>query len=121
MSLSAFFPFTVLVVCQLAGEALARGLGVPLPGTVVGAVVLFGGLCVWPGLHARIAPFCHTLLRNMLLFYVPASVGIMKIFGGVARRGPLLVGIIVVSTWATALVAAVVFDALQRRPTGGAA
>ena len=112
---SAFFPFTVLVVSQLVGEGLARLLRLPLPGTVVGAVVLFAALCGWPGLHARVAPFCHTLLRNMLLFYVPACVGIMKIWGDVSRRGPLLAGAILVSTWATALAAALAFDLVSRR------
>lgn len=118
MTFSAFLPFSVLVVAQLAGEALARVAGVPLPGTVVGAVLLFLAMLWVPGLHARVAPFSHALLRNMLLFYVPASAGIMKVFGDVARHGPLLVAIIVVGTWATALAAATAFDAL--RPSSAA-
>lgn len=115
MKFSAFLPLTLLVVCQLAGELLARALHAPLPGTVVGAVLLLAALCIWPGMHARIAPFCHTLLRNMLLFYVPASVGMMKVVGDVERSGPVLAGVIVVSTWATAFVSAAVFDAVRGR------
>lgn len=115
MSPSAFFPFFVLVVAQLTGEAVAAACELPLPGTVVGAVVLFVALCAVPGLHAKIAPFAHTLLRNMLLFFVPASAGIMVVFGDVARQGPLLLGVTVAATWATALVAALSFDALRGR------
>jgi holin-like protein len=82
---------------------------------LTGAVLLFGLLLIFPKLHAKIAGFCHTLVRNLLLFYVPASVGIMKIFGDVAKQGLLLVAVIVVTTWATALVAAVAFDACRKK------
>jgi holin-like protein len=111
--LSAFFPFLTLVASQLLGECIARAFRLPLPGTVVGAVVLFVALCLVPGLHAKISSFSHMLLKNMLLFFVPASVGVMAVCGDLARRGPLLLGVTVVSTWATALVAALAFDALR--------
>jgi holin-like protein len=112
--LSAFFPFLTLVASQLLGECIARACGLPLPGTVVGAVVLFLALCAVPGLHARISSFSHMLLKNMLLFYVPASAGVMTVFGDLVGRGPLLLGVTVLSTWATALAAALAFDALRR-------
>ncbi len=113
MAPSAFFPFFVLVVAHWVGESVATAARLPLPGTVVGAVVLFVALCAIPGLHAKIAPFAHTLLRNMLLFYVPASVGIMTLFGEAGRLGPLLLAVSCVSAWATAVVAASVFDAVR--------
>ncbi|WP_422931968.1 CidA/LrgA family protein [Singulisphaera sp. PoT] len=110
---SAFFPFLTLVLAQLIGEVIARGCRLPVPGTVVGAVVLFAALCVVPGLHAKIATFSHTLLKNMLLFFVPASAGIMAVFGDIAKQGPFLLVLIVVSTWGTALASALAFDALR--------
>lgn len=112
--LSAFFPFLTLVASQLLGEVIARACRLPVPGTVVGAIVLFAALRTVPGLHARIASFSHMLLNNMLLFYVPASVGVMAIFGDLARQGPLLLVMTVVGTWATAFAAALTFDALRR-------
>ena len=38
--------FTILLVCQLAGEVIARLLQLPLPGPVLGMVILFVGLVV---------------------------------------------------------------------------
>lgn len=114
MKLTAFFPFLVLVTSQLVGEWISVQFRAPVPGSVVGAMLLFVALCIIPGLYAKIAPFAHTLLRNMLLFYVPASVGILAIFGDVARSGPFLILLTVISTWTTALVAAFLFDALSR-------
>ncbi len=35
---------SILLLCQLAGEIMVRLLGVPLPGPVVGMVILFIGL-----------------------------------------------------------------------------
>ncbi|MFA8019750.1 CidA/LrgA family protein [Bremerella cremea] len=115
MNLSAFFPLMTLIVSQLIGEWISATFQLPLPGAVVGAVLLFIALCLVPGLHAKIAPFAHTLLRNMLLFYVPASVGIMVTFGEIASRGPFLLIVTVVSTWMTAFVSAVVFDSFRSR------
>lgn len=35
---------TALLPCQLAGELLARALHLPVPGPVIGMVILFAGL-----------------------------------------------------------------------------
>ncbi|RYF73850.1 MAG: CidA/LrgA family protein, partial [Comamonadaceae bacterium] len=36
--------FALLLLCQLAGDAFARVSGLPLPGAVVGLVLLLAGL-----------------------------------------------------------------------------
>ena len=36
----------ILLACQLAGEAVARGLGLPFPGPVVGMVLLVAALAL---------------------------------------------------------------------------
>jgi holin-like protein len=38
--------FAVLLLCQLAGEAITRGLGLPVPGPVLGLAFLVAGLAV---------------------------------------------------------------------------
>lgn len=114
MKLSAFFPFLVLVAAQLAGEFAARYGKLPVPGSVIGAVLLFMALWLVPGLHAKIAPFSHTLLRNMLVLFVPASVGMMSIYGDIASQGVVLLVVSVLATWGTALVSALTFDAVRR-------
>ncbi|NIQ25900.1 MAG: CidA/LrgA family protein, partial [Gammaproteobacteria bacterium] len=40
---------TVLLVCQLAGEVIARASGIPLPGPVIGMAILFFGLMIRGG------------------------------------------------------------------------
>ena len=115
MKSSAFFPFVVLVAFQLLGEAVVRVAGLPFPGMVLGAVLLFVALFLHPPLHARIAAGSHLLIRSMLLFFVPASVGMMTLTKELEQYGLILAVVIVVSTWATALVSAVVFELVRKR------
>lgn len=71
---------TLILICQLAGELLVRGTGAPLPGPVVGMVLLFCFL-VWRGfVPDRLAAIGDGLLRNLSLLFVPAGVGIMLHF-----------------------------------------
>src|ERR1700733_10151580 len=39
--------FFLLLLCQLVGEVLARGLGLPAPGPVIGLALLTLGLAAW--------------------------------------------------------------------------
>ncbi len=72
-------PFvTLLLVCQSAGEVLARVAGLPVPGPVVGLVLLFGGLA----LRGRPAPTLEEnadrFLAHLSLLFVPAGVGVVQ-------------------------------------------
>lgn len=80
---------TGLLVCQLAGELLARALHLPVPGPVIGMVLLFVVLLVRHGhdgeAPAPLAAVADTLLANLGLLFVPAGVGVM-IYGPVLAR-----------------------------------
>ncbi len=80
---------TALLLCQLAGELLARGLHLPVPGPVIGMVLLFVGLLVRHGHEgeapASVAAVGDTLLANLGLLFVPAGVGVV-IYGPVLAR-----------------------------------
>ena len=41
--------FLLLLACQLAGEILARASGIPVPGGVIGMLILFLGLALRRG------------------------------------------------------------------------
>ncbi len=70
-----------LLVCQLTGEILARALGWPVPGPVLGLMLLFGWLL---GRHgedgdppAALENVTETLLSHLGLLFVPAGVGVV--------------------------------------------
>jgi len=67
----------LILLCQLAGEVLARLTHLPVPGPVIGMGLLFAGL-VWQGGPSE--PLERTaggLLSHLSLLFVPAGAGIM--------------------------------------------
>ena len=48
----------ILLMCQLAGEAVTRLLALPVPGPVFGLTLFFVLLLVRPQMAARVAPTC---------------------------------------------------------------
>ena len=91
---------TLLLLCQLAGELVARTLHVPVPGPVVGMVLLFAGLLVRHGdqgeAPAGLAAVGDALLGNLGLLFVPAGVGVV-LYGPVLARNwaPISLAVVV--------------------------
>jgi holin-like protein len=103
----------LLLLCQSAGEALARLGGVPLPGPVIGLVLCFAALA-WAPLRTPIATAADGLLAHLSLLFVPVGVGVMTHFGLVAQYGMQMLAAIVGSTWIGLAVTALVLRALLK-------
>ena len=69
--------FTILLACQLAGEVIARLLGLPVPGPVLGMVILFVALAIRGHVPDDVGVVTGGLLQNLSLLFVPAGVGVM--------------------------------------------
>ena len=110
---------TLLLVCQLAGEALVRSFGVPFPGPVLGMVLLLGGLLVFKTSAPVLEETADTLLRNLSLLFVPAAVGVIQHGAVLQAHGVAIVLALLISTIATLVVTALVFTAVSRRMAGG--
>ncbi|MEQ8665364.1 MAG: CidA/LrgA family protein [Rhodospirillales bacterium] len=72
---------TVILCCQLAGEAFVTFFAIPVPGPVVGMVLLFAGLVIHGRVPEKLATVGDTLLANLSLLFVPAGVGVMLHLG----------------------------------------
>ncbi|MFE3836826.1 CidA/LrgA family protein [Pseudogemmobacter sonorensis] len=81
-----------ILLCQLAGEAVARSLALPIPGPVLGMALMLAGLGASARLRALVRPVAESILRNLLLLFVPAGVGAA---GHLVSLGP--------NTWAVVL------------------
>lgn len=71
--------FTWLLIFQLIGEVIARGLSLSMPGPVIGMLLLFVSLCVIKEKKA-LQTGASTLLKHLSLLFIPAGVGLMAYF-----------------------------------------
>jgi holin-like protein len=71
---------TALMVFQLAGEMTVQLLGLPVPGPVVGLVLLYAALAGRGRVPNDLRLASNALLQNLMLFLVPATTGLMLHF-----------------------------------------
>ena len=113
----------VLLLFQLIGEVLARGLGLPAPGPVVGLALLVVAMAVWRALSpyddealasSEVGRAADGLLKSLSLFFVPAGVGVVQYLGLLEAQGLALAAALIVSTVLTMLATVGVFLAVKR-------
>jgi holin-like protein len=69
--------FAILLVFQLIGEIISYTLKLPVPGPVIGMILLFTWLAVDDRLLRVIQGTTSTILKHFSLLFVPAGVGVM--------------------------------------------
>ena len=69
--------FAILLIFQSIGEVISYALHLPVPGPVIGMILLFGWLVFDDRLLPVIQPTTGELLKHLSLLFVPAGVGIM--------------------------------------------
>ncbi len=115
--------FFILLLFQLVGEVLARGLNLPAPGPVIGLALLVVGLSVnraWRPFDdeelaaSELGQAATKLLENMSLFFVPAGVGVVQYLGLLKAQGLALSVSLVVSTFLTLVATVGVFVLVKR-------
>lgn len=87
-----------LLVFQSIGELLSRGLSLPLPGPVVGLVLLLAGLR-FAVVREPVGECANFLLTHLSLLFVPVGVGVMTHLALLSTYGGRMLFVIAVSTW----------------------
>lgn len=114
----------LILLCQLVGEAIARGAGIAVPGPVIGLV-----LCVLLLLaRDRIGRFAPAELRDgtfeqtgrgilshLSLLFIPAGVGVVQRLDVLAGNALAIALAVVVSTILSLAVTAWAFSFVARR------
>lgn len=106
---------TWLLVFQCLGEALVRLVGLPVPGPVMGMLLLFVALRARETIPEALGGAANGLLQHLSLLFVPAGVGVMLHFGRIGQEWLAIAASLVVSTVLAIAVTAVVMRALIRR------
>lgn len=90
--------FGIIMAFFAAGECLSVLMGHFIPGSVVGMLLLFLALLTGFIKPRRIEKVAHFLTGNMTIFFIPAVMGIMDLWGFIKMSWLGWLGVIVLST-----------------------
>src|SRR5467141_645168 len=119
---------SLILLCQLAGEVVVRGLGLPMPGPVVGLLLLlllllardrFVALARGPLQQDGVENASRGLLAHLSLLFVPAGVGVVQKLDLVAEHGIAVAVVLAISVVVTLLVTVATFLVASRLMSRG--
>jgi putative effector of murein hydrolase LrgA (UPF0299 family) len=114
---------SLILLCQLAGEVIVRGLGLPVPGPVLGLVFLlllllardrFAVLARGPLQGDGVENASRGLLAHLSLMFVPAGVGVVQKLDLVAAHGIAIAVVLALSVVMTLLATVATFLGVSR-------
>lgn len=101
--------FFILLAYWLAGETLSQLIGWPIPGNVVGLVLLWVSLSVYRKVPESLSLASSSLLRYLTLLFVPAGVGLIEHWDRLMSNGLWMLLVITASTLLAALTMIAIF------------
>ena len=107
-----------LLALQSTGELLARGVGLPFPGPVVGMLLLLLALN-WRVVREPVRQCAEFLLMHLSLLFVPVGVGVMTHLSLVSQYGFRMLAVVVLSTLAGLGVTVLCLHWMQVKPEQG--
>jgi holin-like protein len=119
---------SLILLCQLAGEIIVRGLALPMPGPVIGMLLLlillllrdrFALLARGPLQGNGVENGARGLLAHLSLLFVPAGVGVVQKLDLLAEHGLAIATILAISVVITLLVTVATFLIANRLMTRG--
>jgi len=119
---------SLILLCQLIGEVIVRGLGLPMPGPVIGLLFLlilllardrFGLLAKGPLSGGGVESASRALLANLSLLFIPAGVGVVQKLDLLAEHGIAVIIVLAISVVVTLLATVATFVLASRLMTRG--
>jgi holin-like protein len=119
---------SLILLCQLIGEVIVRGLNLPMPGPVLGLLFLlllllardrFVVLARGPLRGDGVEGASRGLLAHLSLLFIPAGVGVVQKLDLLAEHGVAVLAILVASVVITLLVTVATFLLASRFLTRG--
>ncbi len=83
--------FITLIAFTLAGEAAVQALGLHIPGSIIGLLLLLACLTARPGRLPAVEASARDLLRFLPLFLVPVGVAVVSLASRAEAGLPMLV------------------------------
>jgi holin-like protein len=100
----------LIVLLWLAGEAVSRSAGLPIPGSVIGMIALLGLLVTGTIGLSTMRRGAYFLLADMLLFFVPAVLAVLDHSEFIGVVGLKILAVILAGTLTVMCVTALAVD-----------
>ena len=100
----------ILIGVQLAGTLLADAFGLPVPGPVIGLLLLLIWLTAGGRTPSDLGAVADGFIRYLPLLFVPAAVGLVQYLDLLSAFGAVLLVIIIGSTLTGLVGAAFIFS-----------
>ncbi|MGD0674149.1 MAG: CidA/LrgA family protein [Polyangiaceae bacterium] len=115
-ALEAVLGLLALALFSVAGDLVRSWLHLPVPGMVVGLLLLLVSLMIVGRVPAGLRRAADLLIRHMNLFFIPAAVAVAA-YVRLLREDAWPIGAsLVLGTWAALAVAALTFRAVASDP-----
>jgi len=109
------FSFTILFIFLATGEIISTVLGLNIPGSVIGMLLLAAGLCSGYIKEEWVRPAGRLLIDNMALLFVPPGVGLILYLTFFKDNFIVLTAALVISTLVTMAATGFVQQILEKR------
>jgi holin-like protein len=113
------FACAVLVGLQFLGDALVAWTGWPVPGALIGLLLLLGALCMLGRVPQGLEDVSAPLLRHLMLFIIPSVAAIVLYVGLLREHALVFVLAAVLVTALTLATTAWTLQHLMQRQTKG--
>lgn len=105
----------IILGIYLIGEFLAASLQLPVPGNILGMVILFILLCTKVVKVDNISTVTNFLLDHLAFFFIPAGVGLMASIGIIKSTWWQLLLVCISTTIIIIGVTGIIVQAISRR------
>lgn len=109
------YGFLALLVCQLLGEVVIYTTQLPVPGPVMGMLILLIYLIIKKNTSADLRLVSEGLLKHLAFLFVPAGVGLMVHLDMIAQYWLAILLALLISTFITMLVSAGILKLMNRQ------
>lgn len=104
----------IFSICLL-GEMLHRFLNIPVPGNILGMLVLLLLLCCKIIKPEQIKETTNFFLQHLAFFFLPASVSILLVYKSVQSKAIILFALCILTTWITLAVTGLLTQILIKK------
>jgi holin-like protein len=105
----------VLIALQLIGESIVQVSGLPVPGAIIGLILLYAILVVRGDISEEMSRTSGFLLQNLGVLFVPAGVGVIAYLPMIAAQWWIILIVLLVSVCATVAVTGLVVARVSAR------